>query len=538
MSFRSNNYQQFSLSDQLYFLSDRKRRMLDRSWARIFSDQVFTSIDELIFAPLYSEHTNSRPNAPINVIVGALIIKELTGMTDDEVMESCEFDLRFQYALHTTSFENQPISDRTFSRFRSRCAAYELATGIDLIHECFNDLADKIRNFMKISPDMCRMDSMMVGSNIRKMGRLELLYTCLANLVKRIKEDGRQDLLEGLEHYAEANDANKVLYHDRSTPTEERLQTVIDDASALLPKCQDQYHDTVEYQLLERAVNEQTKDDDSNPGHKVPKTKDDGMTSDVLQNPSDPDATFRMKAKKQHRGYSANLTEAVDENGSVLVSYQYDVNTRSDSSFIQEAIMEDQLPEDTKTVIADGAYSGEDVRNTAAAKDITVKTTDLLGRKPNPILEEFKFSEDGTEVLECPEGHQPKTSRYDPKAGRIYVSFAIGCCKNCPRRESCPVKEKVRTTKMFINTKTIQHMKEQQELYESGEIGLIARIRNGIETVPSLIRNKFNVDRMPVRGKLRTKQFFGFKVMAVNCIKLIRSVRGLEKCRTLEPVNA
>ena len=91
---------------------------------------------------------------------------------------------------------------------------------------------------------------------------------------------------------------------------------------------------------------------------------------------------------------------------------------------------------------------------------------------------------------------------------------------------------------MFINTKTIQHMKEQQELYESGEIGLIARIRNGIETVPSLIRNKFNVDRMPVRGKLRTKQFFGFKVMAVNCIKLIRSVRGLEKCRTLEPVNA
>lgn len=41
-------------------------------------------------------------------MIGALIIKELNGMTDDEVMGSCEFDFRYQYALHTTSFEDQP----------------------------------------------------------------------------------------------------------------------------------------------------------------------------------------------------------------------------------------------------------------------------------------------------------------------------------------------------------------------------------------------------------------------------------------------
>ena len=89
----------------------------------------------MIFAPLYSDKRNSRPNAPVNVIVGALILKELNGLTDDEIIEECEFDFRYQYALHTTSFEEQPLSDRTLSRFRARCLSYETETGIDLIHD-------------------------------------------------------------------------------------------------------------------------------------------------------------------------------------------------------------------------------------------------------------------------------------------------------------------------------------------------------------------------------------------------------------------
>ena len=80
----------------------------------------------------------------------------------------------------------------------------------------------------------------------------------------------------------------------------DRLQKVIDDAVKLLPQCADDYADTEEYQLLERAIKEQTKKDDD--GHDIPKGKGDGMDSSTLQSPSDPDATFRMKAGKEHRG--------------------------------------------------------------------------------------------------------------------------------------------------------------------------------------------------------------------------------------------
>ena len=124
MSFVTNEFQQISLFDSLGFLSKRKQQILEKSWAKPFSDYIFSNINEMIFAPLYSEKTNSRPNAPINVIVGALILKEFNGLTDDEILEECECDFRYQYALHTTSYDNQPISDRTFSRFRERVSAY------------------------------------------------------------------------------------------------------------------------------------------------------------------------------------------------------------------------------------------------------------------------------------------------------------------------------------------------------------------------------------------------------------------------------
>ncbi len=46
MSFVLNNYQQISLFDSLGFLSERKQRILDKSWAKPFSDHIFSNIDE------------------------------------------------------------------------------------------------------------------------------------------------------------------------------------------------------------------------------------------------------------------------------------------------------------------------------------------------------------------------------------------------------------------------------------------------------------------------------------------------------------
>ena len=69
------------------------------------------------------------------------------------------------------------------------------------------------------------------------------------------------------------------------------------------------------------------------------KTKEDGaMGSQILQNPSDPDATYREKEGKQNRGYTANIVETVESM---------------------------EKTEEPTVLITDGAYSGRDNTNAA-----------------------------------------------------------------------------------------------------------------------------------------------------------------------------
>lgn len=119
MSFKENTYQQMSFTDSFSGLTAREQKALEKSWAKVFADEIFPAIDEKRFSVLYSDKA-SRPNTPVNVIVGALIIKELFDYSDDEMVENLMLDFRIQYALHTTSFEEQSLSDKTLSRFPKR----------------------------------------------------------------------------------------------------------------------------------------------------------------------------------------------------------------------------------------------------------------------------------------------------------------------------------------------------------------------------------------------------------------------------------
>ena len=120
MSFKTNQNQQLTLDDSFINLSPRTQKIVMNSWAKDFSKIVLPAINEQRFSILYSDHKFSRANTPFNVIIGAMILKENFGLTDDELFESICCDVCFQYALHTTQMKDQPISDRTFSRFRER----------------------------------------------------------------------------------------------------------------------------------------------------------------------------------------------------------------------------------------------------------------------------------------------------------------------------------------------------------------------------------------------------------------------------------
>jgi hypothetical protein len=244
MSFKTNDCQQLSLDDSFTALTERERKALEKSWAKIFADEIFPSIDEERFSVLYCDKA-SRPNAPVNVIIGALIIKELFDYSDDEIVENLMLDLHLQYALHTTSFAEQPISDKTLSRFRKRCYDYETLHGVDLYHDCVKDLSGKIAEIMKLNGRIRRMDSMMIEANIRFQSRMELIYTCISKLVVYLTKKQPDMVPEPLKHYAAPNDYNRIFYHQRNDDMEAIIQTLQADSDCLLELCKTDFEETV-----------------------------------------------------------------------------------------------------------------------------------------------------------------------------------------------------------------------------------------------------------------------------------------------------
>jgi hypothetical protein len=93
MSFRANNCQPLTFNDSSLSLTAREKKVLDISWVKIFADEISPAIDEERFSVLYSD-IDSRPNTPVNVIIGVSVIKELFDYSDDEMVEKLMFDLQ------------------------------------------------------------------------------------------------------------------------------------------------------------------------------------------------------------------------------------------------------------------------------------------------------------------------------------------------------------------------------------------------------------------------------------------------------------
>jgi hypothetical protein len=523
MSFTTNESQQICLEDNFANMNERTKKFVINSWAKGFSDLIFPAIDEKRFAVLYSKTKASRPNNPVNAVIGSLILKELFDLTDDELLASILCDIRFQYALHTTSYTEQPFSDRTFSRFRERLYLHTIETGIDLLQEEMESMAEAFVNYMNIDPSVKRMDSLMVSSSCKKMSRLEILYTCVANMAKAVTKTGEDQLLKGLEHYLKDEDRNETIYHRKSEEISSRLQQVIDDDAILIAQLGDEYYELAEYQLLRRVLVEQT--ENNTEGKTVSKDKKQ-ISPSSLQNPSDPDATYRSKAGKDNKGYVGNLVETFDHNGAIITSYDYRENSHSDSRFCKETIEKLGLQETKTTLLADGAYASVENVELAASNNIDLVTTALLGKSPDVVQSDFQLDTVKKEVIKCPAGNKPYKTSYYEKTGIYRASFNKKTCEHCPLREQCGAKLQKKSSYVMVTENMVQRAAYLKKL-SSDEYISLSKKRNGVEGLPSVLRRRYNVDHMPIRGLVRSKIWFSFKVGAINVKRLLKRAQIL-----------
>jgi len=133
--FKKNpNQGQITIMDPCLNFPKYIQEVLQKSWAPYFYQHIFKNINEERFSVLFSE-SYSRPNAPVNIIVGLLFLKELNGWTDEEMIGAMYFDYRVQHALGITDFEKERICINTIGNFRGRLYEYSASRGVDLLEE-------------------------------------------------------------------------------------------------------------------------------------------------------------------------------------------------------------------------------------------------------------------------------------------------------------------------------------------------------------------------------------------------------------------
>ena len=129
--------------------------------------------------------------------------------------------------------------------------------------------------------------------------------------------------------------------------------------------------------------------------------------------------------------------EGADKNHSIAVDYQFEKNIYSDSQFKKDYLDKQPASEEATILVTDGCYCGyENVKQTAG-KNADIITTNLKGADMADIIADFKFSEDGNEIISFLAGHRPKNNVYDTNTQKCKTSFPRKQCKGCPHFTEC-----------------------------------------------------------------------------------------------------
>jgi hypothetical protein len=135
--FRQNEeHRQRSFFSGEHLLPDKLRARLRDSWAETFYQELSCRIDETLFALLFSDEA-SRPNSPVNVLMGAEILKSGFGWSDEELYDQVCFDLQVRHALGLRDLGAEIFVLRT-PYYRQRVREYAQESGVNLIQKVFD----------------------------------------------------------------------------------------------------------------------------------------------------------------------------------------------------------------------------------------------------------------------------------------------------------------------------------------------------------------------------------------------------------------
>jgi hypothetical protein len=505
--FRKNQrHLQPALISNVQQLPDRQRQRLEQSWAGVFFQEVFCRLDEEPFAVLYAD-LPSRPNVPVNLLIGLECLKSGFGWSDEELYDGFLYDIQVRYALGYQELGEGEFDLRTLYYFRQRLSRYSQETGINLLDQAFEQITDKQLAAFELKTGKQRMDSTQVGCNIRQQGRLQLLVEILQRVQRMLSGSDQGRWAETFEPYLHGH-PGWYVYRLKKEEFATHIEQVGRVMLRLLEELRVDYGERKEYQMLERVFDEHFRVVEE----KVKAKEQKELSGCSLQSPDDWEATIRDKGNGLRQGYVANLTETCDPDNpfQLITKIQAAPNHTDDPLLLRAALPNLVERTNLETLYTDGGYGGNAVDLLLEKNQVQMLQTGIRGGAldPNQLhMADFNFecSETGQPLrVTCPHGQKVNVELGQKKKG-FMARFSVSVCQACPYQQAqqCPTRLRKRVPfygLYFMDYKLRVTLRRQQNaLFMKTKQNL----RAAVEATVRAVKHPFPKGKLPVRGKFR-----------------------------------
>lgn len=503
---KNTKHQQPALISAASELPEKQRKRLESSWAGTFYQEFFSRLNEEAFSVLYSD-LPSRPNVPVNILVGLEVLKSGYGWSDAELYDHYCYDLQVRYALGLDRLGDGDFEIRTLYYFRERLSKYNIDTGVNLLEEGFEQITDVQMMNLKVRSGMQRMDSSQIASNIVSASRLQLLVEAMQRVERILSEADKVRLAESFAPYIKDSAGHYTYRVKGPQAVQEHLQKIGQAIHALLLDLKTAYASENAYQVLERIFADNFHLLESGPRAKENKE----LTSGCLQSVDDLEATYRTKGTSHYKGYVVNITETCDpENELQLITkVQVAPNNIDDGQLLAEALPNLKERTTLDTLITDGGYGSEVSDIALQEQGVNLIQTAIRGAQPDPS----KFSLANFDLQSNEQGHPttltcPQGQTVPVISGRTtgwQARFDPAICAVCPFQldQRCRTQPQKRDPHYLLafTAQEIQVAKRRKEhLAHKGDSH---NLRSAVESTVRSVKHPFPAGKLPVRGQFR-----------------------------------
>jgi len=498
-------------------LTEKTHKRLLNGWAGLFRHVIL----ELMPVDAVSEHFDpamGRPTKELYSMAGLILLMEFMDWTKDEALDAYSFHMDIHYALNLEPVTHD-IAKRTLERY------INLFEEDDLAKATMDEITTKLVEVLGIKIDKQRLDSTHIFSDMASFGRTRLMGVAIKRFLTQVIRLNKQDY-NALDEQLRQRYAPGVnqLFADTKKDSESRhllRQQAAEDMHFIIRHFGDkaEYNGKDTYKAVERIFYEQCHVHED---RVIIKQKTGG---NVMQNPSDPDATY-----DGHKGpgYQVQITETCNpENEVQLITCAIpQTAAEADANAVEEALQDltanDLMPDD---LLVDTGYTGDENVQLAEQQGVELVGPVPSGSSKNKddeyeqlTIDDFNVDEEAEEVVCCPAGHKPESSEHNNDTGKTKTVMPESACSQCEFFEQCPV-EKSKGQYKLEHTAKQRRLAGRRREQDTEVFRERYRIRGGIEGTNSGLKRKTGLGQLRVRGRPAVFHAIYLKIAGWNILR-------------------